>query len=75
MGMGRAAERTEDVGSAMIQSAADCCKYRETAGAIAAQSNIVSFILALIVLGALVGLAAMFAGACIDGIRSKLLAR
>ena len=50
--------------------AADC-------GALTGQgmSNLVSFILALIVLGALVGLAGMLAGACIDSIRSKLLAR
>ena len=35
MGMGRAAETIEDLGSAMIQSAADCGEYREAARAIA----------------------------------------
>ena len=32
MGMGRAAERTDDVGSTMIESAAHC-EYRQAAGA------------------------------------------
>jgi hypothetical protein len=34
MGMGRVAERTDDVGSTMIQSAAHC-EYRQAAGAFA----------------------------------------
>jgi hypothetical protein len=38
-------------------------------------ANFVSFVLAYIVLGGLVGLSGLFAGACIDAIRSKLLAR
>jgi hypothetical protein len=38
-------------------------------------ANFVSFVLAYIVLGALVGLLGLFAGACIDAIRSKILAR
>ena len=38
-------------------------------------SNFESFVLAYIVLGALVGVVGLLAGACIDAIRSKLLAR
>jgi hypothetical protein len=38
-------------------------------------SNFVSFVLAYIVLGTLVGLAGLLAGACIDFLRSKLRAR